>query len=158
MNYEQAQSTFDSAFAIHGVEQSPVYPILLNEQATLLVYVGEGDRAFEMKKKVLPYLPDIHDLEKHISVYNDLAILYRQRHMNDSTLYYYNKALEVALKYKDEGWITHIYNNVSILYFNIRQMEQAENTPIWQQRTQQRPTTPFLPSAHGNFVQPSKRN
>ena len=88
MNYEQAQSTFDSAFAIHGVEQSPVYPILLNEQATLLVYVGEGDRAFEMKKKVLPYLPDIHDLEKHISVYNDLAILYRQRHMNDSTLYY----------------------------------------------------------------------
>lgn len=126
MNYEQAQSTFDSAFAIHGVEQSPVYPILLNEQATLLVYVGEGDRAFELKKKVLPYLPDIHDLEKHISVYNDLAILYRQRHMNDSTLYYYNKALEVALKYKDEGWITHIYNNVSILYFNIRQMEQAE--------------------------------
>lgn len=125
-NYEQAQRTFDSAFAVPGVEQSPVYPILLNEQGTLLVYLGKGEQAFEMKKRVLPYLPRMKDLEKHISVYNDLAILYRQRHMNDSTIYYYNKALEVALQYKDEGWITHIYNNVSVLYFNIRQLDEAE--------------------------------
>lgn len=125
-NYEKAQRTFDSAFAMCGVEQSPIFPILLNEQATLLVYIGEGERAFEMKKKVLPYLPKIKDLEKHISVYNDLAILYRRRHMNDSTLYYYNKALEAALQYKDEGWITHIYNNVSVFYFNIRQLHEAE--------------------------------
>lgn len=75
---------------------------------------------------MLPYLPKIKDLEKHISVYNDLAILYRRRHMNDSTLYYYNKALEAALQYKDEGWITHIYNNVSVFYFNIRQLHEAE--------------------------------
>lgn len=124
--YEEAQRSFDSAFAVRGVEQSPVYPILLNEQATLLIYTGENERAFEMKKQVLPYLPHMDDLEKHISVYNDLAILYRQRHMNDSTLHYYNKALEAALQYKDEGWITHIYNNVSILYFNIRRLDEAE--------------------------------
>lgn len=125
-NYEKAQRTFDSAFAIPGARQSPIYPILLNEQATLLVYTGEGERALEMKKSVLPYLPEIDDLEKHISVYNDLAILYRRRHMNDSTIYYYTKAMEAALQYKDEGWITHIYNNVSIFYFNIRQMNEAE--------------------------------
>ena len=125
-NYEKAQRTFDSAFAIPGARQSPIYPILLNEQATLLVYTGEGERTLEMKKSVLPYLPEIDDLEKHISVYNDLAILYRRRHMNDSTIYYYTKAMEAALQYKDEGWITHIYNNVSIFYFNIRQMNEAE--------------------------------
>lgn len=34
--------------------------------------------------------------------------------------------MEAALQYKDEGWITHIYNNVSIFYFNIRQMNEAE--------------------------------
>lgn len=56
-NYEKAQRTFDSAFAIRGVEQSPIFPILLNEQATLLVYIGEGERAFEMKKRCsLTYL------------------------------------------------------------------------------------------------------
>lgn len=124
--YEEAQHSFDSAFAVKGVEQSPVYPILLNEQATLLIYVGKNEEAFEMKKSVLPYLPQTADLEKHISVYNDLAILYRQRHMSDSTIYYYNKALEAALKYKDESWITHIYNNVSVFYFNIRQLSEAE--------------------------------
>lgn len=78
-------------------------------------YVGKDNEAFNMKKSVLPYLPQIKDLEKHISVYNDLAIFYRRQHMNDLTIYYYNKALDAALKYKDEGWITHIYNNV--LYF-----------------------------------------
>ena len=31
-----------------------------------------------------------------------------------------------ALKYKDESWITHIYNNVSVFYFNIRQLSEAE--------------------------------
>ena len=46
--------------------------------------------------------------------------------MNDLTIYYYNKALDAALKYKDEGWITHIYNNVSIFYFNIRLLNEAE--------------------------------
>lgn len=124
--YDDAQSTFDSAFAVKGANQSPVYPVLLNEQATLLIYLGKTEEAFEMKKSVLPYLPQVTDLEKHISVYNDLAILYRQRHMNDSILYYYNKALEAALQYKDESWITHIYNNLSVFYFNIRQLDEAE--------------------------------
>lgn len=124
--YDDAQSTFDSAFAVKGVNQSPVYPVLLNEQATLLIYLGKNEEAFEMKKSLLTYLPYITDLEKHISVYNDLAILYRQRHINDSTLYYYNKALEAALQHKDESWIAHIYNNLSIFYFNIRQLDEAE--------------------------------
>lgn len=38
---DQAQQTFDSAFAMPEAKQSPVYPILLNEQATLMSYVGK---------------------------------------------------------------------------------------------------------------------
>ncbi len=125
-HYDEAQRSFDSAFATRNVKHSFMYPILLNEQATLLVYVGKTEEAFAMKKNVLPYLPQIDDLEKHISVYNDLGLLYRQHQMNDSTLYYYNKALDSALQYGDESWIAHICNNVSILYFNIRQLDEAE--------------------------------
>ena len=125
-HYDEAQRSFDSAFATRNVKYSFMYPILLNEQATLLVYVGKTEEAFAMKKNVLPYLPQINDLEKHISVYNDLGLLYRQHQMNDSTLYYYNKALDSALQYGDESWIAHICNNVSILYFNIRQLDEAE--------------------------------
>lgn len=47
---DQAQQTFDSAFAMPEAKQSPVYPILLNEQATLMSYVGKDDEAFNMKK------------------------------------------------------------------------------------------------------------
>lgn len=107
-HYDEAQRSFDSAFATRNVKHSFMYPILLNEQATLLIYVGKTEEAFAMKKNVLPYLPQIDDLEKHISVYNDLGLLYRQHQMNDSTLYYYNKALDSALQYGDESWIAHL--------------------------------------------------
>lgn len=36
---DQAQQTFDSAFAMPEAKQSPVYPILLNEQASYLSYL-----------------------------------------------------------------------------------------------------------------------
>ena len=48
--YDSAQLCFDRAFATEGVTESPVYPILLNEQATLFFYVGELKRSLEMKK------------------------------------------------------------------------------------------------------------
>lgn len=49
-NLDKAQHIFDSAFAVSGAKQSSVYPILLNEQATLLVYKGKFDQAFSMKR------------------------------------------------------------------------------------------------------------
>lgn len=124
--YKEAQLTFDTAFATRGMEQSPVYPVLLNEQGTLFVYMGKMKEAIEMKKQTMRYLPRIEDLEKHISVYTDLAILYRREHHNDSAFHYYGKALDAAMKYGDAGWIAHIYNNIMILHFNLRQLNESE--------------------------------
>ena len=59
--YDSAQVCFDQAFATKGVKKSAVYPILLNEQATLFFYVGELARSLDMKKKVLPFLPKIRN-------------------------------------------------------------------------------------------------
>ena len=47
--YDSAQACFDKAFATEGVTGSPLYPVLLNEQATLLFYKGELARSLEMK-------------------------------------------------------------------------------------------------------------
>ncbi len=126
-HYNEAQRSFDTAFATRGVEQSPIYPILLNEQGTLFVYAGKMKEAMELKKRTLRYLPQVDDLEKHISVYTDLAILYRRQHRNDSAVHYYGKALDAAMKYGDDGWIAHIYNNIMVLHFNIRQLREAES-------------------------------
>lgn len=54
--YDSAQACFDKAFAMEGVTGSPLYPILLNEQATLLFYEGELARSLEMKKSVFALL------------------------------------------------------------------------------------------------------
>ena len=123
---EAAQQSFDSAFAVPGVEQSPVYPTLLNEQATLYVYQGNEQRGLEGKKSVLPHLHRTKDLETHVSVYNDLGILYRRAHEPDSALHYYNKALEAALAYGDESWLAHLNMNLAVFHYNLKHFAEAE--------------------------------
>ena len=123
---EAAQQSFDSAFAVPGVEQSPVYPTLLNEQATLYVYQGDERRGLEGKKSVLPHLHRTKDLETHVSVYNDLGILYRRAHEPDSALLYYNKALEAALQYGDESWLAHLNMNLAVFHYNLKHFAEAE--------------------------------
>ena len=123
---EAAQQRFDSAFAVAGVEQSPVYPILLNEQATLYVYQGDERRGLEGKKSVLPHLHRTQNQETHVSVYNDLGILYRRAHEPDSALRYYNKALEAALHYGDESWLAHLNMNLAVFHYNLKHFAEAE--------------------------------
>ena len=123
---ETAQQCFDSAFAMPDVEQSPVYPTLLNEQATLYVYQGNEQRGLEGKKSVLPHLHRTKDLETHVSVYNDLGILYRRAHEPDSALLYYNKALEAALQYRDESWLAHLNMNLAVFHYNLKHFAEAE--------------------------------
>lgn len=124
--YDSAQACFDKAFTTEGVTGSPLYPILLNEQATLLFYEGELARSLEMKKSVLPYLPEVEDLEKHVSVYNDLGVLYHRFNRQDSSLYFYNKALDAARQYGDKSWIGNLNLNLAVFYFNLRNYEDAE--------------------------------
>lgn len=124
--YDSAQYYFDRAFSTKGVKKSPVYPILLNEQATLLVYRGDLPAALETKKKVLPYLPQVKNLETHVSVYNDLGILYHRHNMQDSAIYYYNKALDAAVKYGDASWLANLSLNLGVFHFNLKHYPEAE--------------------------------
>ena len=124
--YDSAQTCFDQAFATEGVKKSAIYPILLNEQATLYFYVGQLAHSLDMKKRVVPYLPQITDLEKHVSVYNDLGVLYHRFNQQDSSLYYYNKALDAAQTYGDKSWIGNLSLNLAVFYFNLRQYDDAE--------------------------------
>lgn len=124
--YDSAQYYFNKAFATPGVKDSPVYPVLMNEQGTLYFYIGEYAKSMEMKKSALPYLPKVSDLEKHISVYSDLGVLYRRFNQNDSAIYCYDKALKLALEYEDQSWIANLCMNLSVFYFNLTRPEDAE--------------------------------
>lgn len=123
---DSAQCYFDKAFATKGAKYSPVYPVLLNEQGTLYIYAGENEKAMAAKKEAMNYLPKVEDLETHISVYNDVGILYRRCNMNDSALHYYNKALDVAVRYGDESWLASLGMNIAVLYYNMNRLTEAE--------------------------------
>ena len=124
--YASAEVCFDQAFATKGVKESPLYPILLNEQGTLYFYTGELARSLETKKSVLPYLPEVDDLEKHVSVYNDLGVLYHRFNRQDSSLYYYNKAVDAARAYGDKSWLANLSLNIGVFNFNLKHYENAE--------------------------------
>ena len=64
-HYDEAQRSFDSAFATRNVKHSFMYPILLNEQATLLVYVGKTEEAFAMKDRLV-FLDIQVDTSEHV--------------------------------------------------------------------------------------------
>lgn len=123
---DSARHYFDKAFAIKGVSQSAMYPALLNERGTLHIYAGEYEKAMTVKKQAMACLAKTKELETHISVYNDIGILFRRRHANDSALYYYNKALDVAVRYGDESWLASLGTNVSVLYYNMGRLAEAE--------------------------------
>ena len=124
--YDSAQYFFDKAFAMPGVKSSPIYPILLNELGTLHFYRGELRQAREAKKTVLSYLDLVDNLETHISVYNDLGILFHRNNQNDSAIYCYHKALDTAEKFQDDSWSANLHMNVSVFYFNLKRYQEAE--------------------------------
>ncbi len=53
-HYDEAQRSFDSAFATRNVKHSFMYPILLNEQATLLILCGKDRRSLCHEKMCSP--------------------------------------------------------------------------------------------------------
>ena len=134
-HYDEAQRSFDSAFATRKRKALLHVSHLAERTSHTAGLCGKDRRSLCHEKNVLPYLPQINDLEKHISVYNDLGLLYRQHQMNDSTLYYYNKALEAGasggkllgaggggfiLLYCDEQYQNAVREAVGLMELNFR--------------------------------------
>ncbi len=124
-NLSEAQLCFDKAFAIPDIEHSPIYPLLLNEQATLMTWRGERSDAINAKRSVIPYLDSFGDKELDISVYSDLGILYHRSNMTDSAIYFHEKADSVARVFGDPGWQASVTHNIGVMYYNLRRFNDA---------------------------------
>ena len=61
-----------------------------------------------------------------MQVYNDLGIIYRRLNKNDSAIYYYNKAINTAVKLDDKEWSATLAINLAVFYHNLRHFEDAE--------------------------------
>lgn len=90
-------------------------------------YVNSGnlDNALDIYLGMIGKLKDEKDLSIHVNVYNDLGVIYRRRNMNDSAIYYYDKALDTAVKLDDKEWIATLSINLGVFYHNLQHFEEA---------------------------------
>ena len=121
-----AQQQFDKAFAIAGVKNDPVYPLLLNEQATLMTWRGERRKAINAKRAVIPMLKSFNDTELDVSVYSDLGLLYHRSNMTDSAIVFYEKADSACRVLNDPGWTASVTQSIGVMYYNLGRYADAK--------------------------------
>lgn len=107
-----------------GEEQSPNQTLI--DKALEQVNAGNLRGALEMYLGVAENLKTEKDLGIHVNVYNDLGVVYRRLNMNDSAIYYYNKAFDTAVKLDDKEWLTALSLNLSVFYHNLNHFKDAE--------------------------------
>lgn len=122
---DEAQSAFDRAFALPDVESDEVYPLLLNEQATLLTWRGERGAAIAAKRAVIPMLDSFGDTELDVSVYSDLGLLYNRASRIDSATYFFELADSAARVLGDPGWQASVKQNIGVMYYNLKHFDTA---------------------------------
>lgn len=99
----------------------------LLDKAIQLTQEGKLEEATAIDLGVVGNLKDEKDLDIHVNAYNDLGVIYRRRNMNDSAIFYYNKALDAAMKLNDKEWLTALSLNLSVFYHNLNHFKDAEH-------------------------------
>lgn len=123
---DKAQECFDKAFATPSIENDDAFPLLLNEQATLLTWRGERRKAIDTKRSVIPLLKSFGDTELDVSVYADLGILYHRSNMTDSAIFFHEKADSAARVLGDPAWLASVTQNIGVMYYNLKRFTQAQ--------------------------------
>lgn len=113
------------ALAMKGVEQSKLYPVMLFHEGTYYMNSGDMDRCKQNRLHLLQMLPVADFPELSISVPQELGLVYRREGLCDSAFYYYDVALDEALKQNDTEWLAAISANVGILHFNLNHFSEA---------------------------------
>lgn len=131
---EEGRLMADSLLAAEGIKRDPLYAQLLYLQChnylnsgllaqckeLLLTMLGELDRGTYVGQE----LAEPNDLP--VCLPNDLGLLCRREALNDSALYYYERALSAARQHDDKEWQAALCLNIGILHFNLGHAAEAE--------------------------------
>lgn len=123
---EEGRQLLEQAFGRADVEHDRFYPQLLYLQSYYYTNTGDFVRSKQQLLQLLPLLPTDANPELSISVPQDLGLCYRRESQNDSALYYYDLALQAALKQGDMEWQAAINLNIGILHYNLDHLDAAE--------------------------------
>lgn len=125
--YDSAFYYYNRTLSLDGVKESDLYPTILNDRGTLYYTIGDMDKALIEKLEAvrLSNLKEKPNLETLTDAYSTLGIIYRRRQMQDSALFYYQKALTVAEELKSDEWLSNIYSNLAIFFGSNKRLDEA---------------------------------
>ena len=123
---DEARALILQVMAMEGVEQSELYPVMLFHEGTYYLNTGDVARWKQNRQRMFQMLPFNDYPELSISVPQELGLICRREGQIDSALYYYDQALQEALRQGDKEWLAAISANVGVLHYNMTHYKEAE--------------------------------
>lgn len=96
---------------------------LLTTLSTAYYQFGEYEKAtrYFHLAKVLPESKDNYRIE----IYNTLGLVFRDQEMNDSAIFYFQKALAEATRRHNTAWVGITTGNLGSIYYKLKRYQEA---------------------------------
>ena len=100
---------------------------IYGQMGTLFAYQGLYDESLEAKRKALYYYTLQSEKKKIPSTLCEMARMYDAKDDNDSAVYYYKRAYDMALKINYHRQIENILSELGCLYYDLGKVDTAKS-------------------------------
>ncbi|MES1222632.1 MAG: tetratricopeptide repeat protein, partial [Bacteroidota bacterium] len=122
--FEQAYRSYD-IFQKEGLDKYPEAGYYIAQIADWYHFFGDYDAAIRYLKEALTVREPWSHMDRGYTTINTLAMCYLVREKYDSTIYYYQKAHEEAVRANSKFWQGLIEGNMAQIYILTGQIDKA---------------------------------
>lgn len=98
---------------------------LTSEKMTVYTDLGQMREAIEIGKKGIPFAEKIEDYDGMLAMCGAMGICYRRIGELDSSLIYYKKGIQKAIKSENAEYEIYLYNCISVLFNEQKRFREA---------------------------------
>lgn len=120
---KQAILLIDSALNMNCADTTRSW--LTSEKMTAYTDLGKMREAIEIGKKGIPFAEKIEDYDGMLAMCGAMGICYRRIGELDSSLIYYKKGIQKAIKSENAEYEIYLYNCISVLFNEQKRFREA---------------------------------
>nr|WP_293553149.1 histidine kinase [Prevotella sp.] len=120
---KQAILLIDSALNMNCADTTRSW--LTSEKLTAYTDLGQMREAIEIGKKGIPFAEKIEDYDGMLAMCGAMGICYRRIGELDSSLIYYKKGIQKAIKSENAEYEIYLYNCISVLFNEQKRFREA---------------------------------
>lgn len=120
---KQAILLIDSALGMNCADTTRSW--LTSEKMTAYTDLGKMREAIEIGKKGIPFAEKIEDYDGMLAMCGAMGICYRRIGELDSSLIYYKKGIQKAIKSENAEYEIYLYNCISVLFNEQKRFREA---------------------------------